>query len=86
MFTQKRIQPHVDSYLPIYFALEESDIDESAVEVEDLEDVSPDGEVIFVLELSFMIFPLRHGDSILGVVLAHDDDQSKAHHACTNSG
>ena len=66
------------------FPLKKPDVYEGAVEVEHFKNVSPDGEIILVLKLGLVVLPLRHSDGVLGVVLAHDNDQSETHHPCTD--
>ena len=50
-------------------SLEESNINEGAVEVEHLEHISPDSQVILVLQLGLVVLPFSHVHSKLGVIL-----------------
>lgn len=62
-------KPLLDNLL----ALEESYVDEGTVKVEHFEHISPDSESVFILQLSFVVLPLRHLHSKLPVVLTREE-------------
>ena len=54
-------------------ALEETYVDEGTVKVEHFKHISPDSESVFVLQLSFVVLPLRHLHSKLSVILTREE-------------
>lgn len=59
-------------YWDYLLSLEEADVYKGAVEVENLEHIPSYCEGIFVLQLSFVVLPIRHVDRKLTVILGCD--------------